>query len=344
MSYYNVSLDGANHVGFTPSGPGNLSLDPLFDPAEPDEFLLLPASPCIDAGDPALIYQDLDGSRNDIGATGGPCSATGPSGSGRENGFIFTSVGTIPTLSISIRESAAPTSMAMSMPPISQSSPPPSDTNTQPFEKMKSIFTVILSITGLLHAAPGVAVRGIATAGKDILTLDLFADTESGDQLRSFGLLVKFDPEVLQVRSLTRFETLWFLSPDGGTTTSEYFAPTSSEKSSLELLGLRFDGTAPTTGVTGESLLLASVVFDPVKEGDPGFVFSLARPDPFVNFSLADGSSLDDNVSGLGNLTAGSYDPVIGALPGSPGIEVEESADDAASAFYALKVGNSTGR
>jgi len=303
---------------------------------------------------------------------------------------------------------------------------------------MKKIFIVILSTTGFLHAAPGVAIRGMATAESQTLTLDLFADTEAGDQLRSFGLLVEFDPGVLKVRTLARYETLWFLSPDGGTTTEDYAVPTSSEKGSLELLGLRFDGTAPTTGVTGESLLLASVVFDLVKEGDPGFEFSLARPEPFVNFALADGTSLDDNVSGLGNLTdvtnldpvededkdglpdsyektvfgstdvskgTGDFDhdgqsdlhewlagtdpkdrnsflkldftmrddgsklfrwdgiagriyrlmrsddlttkslvPVIGTLPGRPGLEVEEPANDAPRAFYVLKVENSKAR
>jgi len=51
---------------------GNLSADPLFmDPVNGD-FRLGPDSPCIDAGNPDPIYDDPDGSRNDMGAYGGP--------------------------------------------------------------------------------------------------------------------------------------------------------------------------------------------------------------------------------------------------------------------------------
>ncbi len=47
-------------------GVGNISADPLFANPENGDYRLLPGSPCIDAGDPALL--DPDGSRSDIGA------------------------------------------------------------------------------------------------------------------------------------------------------------------------------------------------------------------------------------------------------------------------------------
>jgi len=56
---------------------GNIAADPLFmDPLEGD-FRLQPDSPCIDAGNPEPIYYDRDGSRNDMGATGGPDAHAG---------------------------------------------------------------------------------------------------------------------------------------------------------------------------------------------------------------------------------------------------------------------------
>lgn len=45
------------------------------------------------------IYDDLDGTRNDIGATGGPCGSSVTPGT-VPNGFLWTSVGTIPVSEI----------------------------------------------------------------------------------------------------------------------------------------------------------------------------------------------------------------------------------------------------
>lgn len=53
-------------------GEGNINKNPKFiDPAN-ENFHLLPDSPCINSGSPLQQYNDLDGSRNDMGAYGGP--------------------------------------------------------------------------------------------------------------------------------------------------------------------------------------------------------------------------------------------------------------------------------
>ena len=44
----------------------------MFVDAENGDYRLQPGSPCIDAGNPAAVYNDVDGSRNDMGAYGGP--------------------------------------------------------------------------------------------------------------------------------------------------------------------------------------------------------------------------------------------------------------------------------
>ena len=51
---------------------GNISADPLFADPENGDFRLQPGSPSINSGNPELIYYDHDGSRNDMGAYGGP--------------------------------------------------------------------------------------------------------------------------------------------------------------------------------------------------------------------------------------------------------------------------------
>jgi hypothetical protein len=56
---------------------GNIAADPLFMGPLEGDFRLQPDSPCIDAGNIEPIYHDRDGSRNDIGATGGPDAHAG---------------------------------------------------------------------------------------------------------------------------------------------------------------------------------------------------------------------------------------------------------------------------
>jgi parallel beta-helix repeat protein len=51
---------------------GNISADPLFIDAARGNLRLKSNSPCVDAGNPDRIYNDPDGSRNDMGAYGGP--------------------------------------------------------------------------------------------------------------------------------------------------------------------------------------------------------------------------------------------------------------------------------
>lgn len=86
-------------------GTGNIGDDPSFVDAngpddvvgtEDDDLHLLEGSPAIDAGHPGPQYQDLDGTRNDMGAFGGPLGDLGGVGSHSGTGFVFTSIGNIP--------------------------------------------------------------------------------------------------------------------------------------------------------------------------------------------------------------------------------------------------------
>ncbi len=80
-------------------GPGALSVDPLFEDAFTGDFYLQPDSSCIDAGDPDPVYNDQNGSRNDMGAYGGQTLESGPH-SHPGSGFIFTTIGKIPVSEI----------------------------------------------------------------------------------------------------------------------------------------------------------------------------------------------------------------------------------------------------
>jgi len=55
---------------------GNISIEPLFTDPDNGNFKLKEDSPCIDQGNPEPIFFDLDGTKNNIGAYGGPRAYT----------------------------------------------------------------------------------------------------------------------------------------------------------------------------------------------------------------------------------------------------------------------------
>ncbi len=52
-------------------GVGNIDINPLFADPEFGDFHLLQNSPCLDAGNPSVNYNDVNGTRNDMGVYGG---------------------------------------------------------------------------------------------------------------------------------------------------------------------------------------------------------------------------------------------------------------------------------
>lgn len=66
-AYNNYPQDFSNNEGFI-FDTTNFSTDPIFTDTSISDYSLMAGSPCIDAGDPDPVYNDPDGSRNDIGA------------------------------------------------------------------------------------------------------------------------------------------------------------------------------------------------------------------------------------------------------------------------------------
>ncbi|OGW46687.1 MAG: hypothetical protein A2Y66_06645 [Nitrospirae bacterium RBG_13_41_22] len=65
------SLVGHNYEGVSP-GTGSISADPQFINSSGDDFHLQIGSLCINSGNPNISYNDVDGTRNDMGMYGGP--------------------------------------------------------------------------------------------------------------------------------------------------------------------------------------------------------------------------------------------------------------------------------
>lgn len=86
--------------GTAAPGLGDISADPLFDAASSLRYMLAKGSPCIDAGDPASLFNDRDGTRNDMGAYGGPSGMMAGLVGPFTSGFLFNNIGKIPTSEI----------------------------------------------------------------------------------------------------------------------------------------------------------------------------------------------------------------------------------------------------
>lgn len=69
---YNILWSNESSYVNAKTGRGDISVDPMFIDAEKYNFRLKKGSVAIDAGDPYKSFYDPDGSRNDIGAFGGP--------------------------------------------------------------------------------------------------------------------------------------------------------------------------------------------------------------------------------------------------------------------------------
>jgi len=78
-------------------GLGGISTDPLFDSASLVRYYLTNGSPCLHAGDPDPAYNNSDGTRNTMGAYGGPSAMSAVAASGVTSGFMFVNVGVVPT-------------------------------------------------------------------------------------------------------------------------------------------------------------------------------------------------------------------------------------------------------
>ncbi|MBI3979125.1 MAG: right-handed parallel beta-helix repeat-containing protein [Chloroflexi bacterium] len=71
---YNDAWGNPSDYSGCPAGAGNISRDPLYADAARGDYHLRPGSPAADAGNPDPAFDDVNGTRNDMGAYGGPWS------------------------------------------------------------------------------------------------------------------------------------------------------------------------------------------------------------------------------------------------------------------------------
>lgn len=74
--FWNVGAESCDGLAWSGTN-GNLAVDPEFSDSAAGDYTLRAGSPCEDAGLEDDVYDDVDGSRNDIGVYGGPKSIGG---------------------------------------------------------------------------------------------------------------------------------------------------------------------------------------------------------------------------------------------------------------------------
>ncbi len=76
ISYNNVYSNASGNYTYCSAGTGDISLNPEFIDYASGNFALKSTSPCINVGRPGSADADPDGTRNDMGAYGGPDAAS----------------------------------------------------------------------------------------------------------------------------------------------------------------------------------------------------------------------------------------------------------------------------
>ncbi len=166
---------------------------------------------------------------------------------------------------------------------------------------MKSFIAYLcggLALVGTATARPAVVVSGKAYYDKNRLVLNVFAD--SVVQLRTFGILLSYNPNDVVEPTVFANDALWFFSAKVGQRAA--YTPTQLSRSAVRIVGARFQGDDRSHGVSGQELLLATVTFMRVSANLPSFQLALAGPVNYASFVTVDGGNLDGSVDGLGTL------------------------------------------
>jgi hypothetical protein len=98
LNYNNIWNNNPDYEGGAVAGVGSLSQDPLYVDYKNGDYNLKPSSPCVNAGDPDHVYDDPDGTRNNMGAFPLPVAypvARGIGFGGTQHGFVVATL--IPT-------------------------------------------------------------------------------------------------------------------------------------------------------------------------------------------------------------------------------------------------------
>jgi hypothetical protein len=273
-----------------PMGWGNVTGDPIFD-FSPDlfafdhNFRLRLGSPAIDAGDPEAVFNDPDGSRNDMGAYGGP--GAGRIGSLLPDDPLATTpadMPEVPLLALGLARPFDPSATLVALVDLYTGSPLRSFGPNDPISVVFSRPIDAATTGGIFVSADGLAVPGGFTLsdGGRVATFTPAAPVADGAVIRvevGLGVLAFGTGAPLAVPYTKEFGVAPLATPEaeaaGGPDTngsSGTAEPIPGNPSTLNLAGALFAGDADFfsfTGTAGERVQ-ATVVSQRLATATPG--------------------------------------------------------------------------
>ena len=155
------------------------------------------------------------------------------------------------------------------------------------------IFVLIFFITALANADVKIITEGIYSDTQ--LTVNIYADTtiNSSDALVSYGIKLSYPTQDLTNPIVTQNDTDWYFGPASSPLLPPNAEPDTSIDGEIVIIGGRIDEPGPTQGVSGEEVLLATVVFDRACENIPAISIGLAKQGRFANFVTDTAEILD---------------------------------------------------
>jgi hypothetical protein len=173
----------------------------------------------------------------------------------------------------------------------------PSDVETHKPSLLSPIWILlIVLIPYRVLATPQVIVYGEGAYLEDDLQVQVYADISEGN-IFSFALKLLYDPDEITAIEAHKNEEVWYFGD--ATTKHPYKDPDTSNDGSVLILGGKLDINNPTAGVTGNGVLLGSVLFTRKTASSPSISLTFAGDANYDGFVATDGTVIDDQMGGI---------------------------------------------
>lgn len=159
-----------------------------------------------------------------------------------------------------------------------------------------AIFAVIFFMTVPVYADVIVTTEGVYSNSQ--LTVNIYVDTTvttigEADPLVNYGVKLNYPIADLNGSTVSINDTDWYFGSASSPLIPTNAEPVISTDGEIILIGGLIDEPGPTVGVSGDKVLLASIIFNRISENVPALSVGLGKTGNFANFVTNAGDILD---------------------------------------------------